>query len=171
MLWRTLAESFGMGERFRQIGLQWLRVKKSFYDDMKYDLWCFSPEKYSDVNHDLWGWKGRSFPCNVPVSAVVKSCRYSSLPVHDVVVNKRRVEGAPKRDSWCHLYSYTHYLMHNLHFSNDGTGVTGSSVTDNQYDFGYCWKGCILTLPLRMNYSDEAMWPKTCCYILDGGEK
>ena len=22
---------------------------------MKYDLWSFSPEKYSDVNHALWG--------------------------------------------------------------------------------------------------------------------
>ena len=30
-------------------------LKRNFYDDMKFDLWRFSPEKYSDVNHVLWG--------------------------------------------------------------------------------------------------------------------
>ena len=33
-------------------------LKKSFYDDIDYVLWHFSAEKYDDVNHDLWCWKG-----------------------------------------------------------------------------------------------------------------
>ena len=74
-------------------------------------------------------------------------------PVLDKFVSRKRDGGS----SDTHLSSCHHHLAHFRHFSDNGTGIAGSSMAGYQCNFSCHCRGSILTLPLRTNCSRKAM--------------